>query len=84
VLAAAWKPEPLARGVYWAPTTKNGKPQCLAVDSHGDEIERLVVEDASWNRCEAAVRHLWNYLNVADPIASAPVIDIRTTLQLVR
>lgn len=55
------------RGVYWARYTKNGRPILYAVDSKGDVVRRLVIQDDSTRRAEAAIEHLWNYLDVVDP-----------------
>lgn len=59
--------EPLARGVYWHSATKDGRAQAYAVDSSGDEVNRIVLDDDSWARGEAAVEFLWRHLDVVDP-----------------
>lgn len=55
------------RGVYWAMATKRGQPMLFAVDSVGDEVKRVVLQDDSWARGEAAVEFLWRYLEMVDP-----------------
>jgi hypothetical protein len=61
------------RGVYWARYTKLGRPIAYAVDSGGDVIRRLVVQSDA--RADAAIEHLWTYLET---------VDNRHVLQLVR
>lgn len=56
------------RGVYWAMGTKNGKPQVFALDSRGNEVRRLVLNDDSWAEAEAAIEELWQYLDEIDPV----------------
>lgn len=67
-------PPLVERGVYWAMATKKGKPMVFAVDSHGDEVRRLVLQDDSWARAEAAIEHLWNHLDVVDPVSQLRLV----------
>lgn len=66
------------RGVYWARHRKNGRLIAYAIDSNGNEVRRLVLRDESQWRCDAAVEHLWDYLDLVDPAG------IRATLHLVK
>jgi hypothetical protein len=69
-------PERVARGVYWARYTKNGRPICYCVDSRGDVRKRYVVMHDS--RCEAAVEALWAHLDLVDPIRRRPNLRLVT------
>jgi hypothetical protein len=73
------------RGVYWARHRKNGRLIAYAIDSDGNEVRRLVLQDESQWRCDAAVEHLWNHLDVVDPVGVRPVLHlVKTTAPILR
>jgi hypothetical protein len=78
----------LARGVYWEAATVDGNPCAIAVDSGGDVIKRMIVEDFTWKKGQATVRFLWNFLNMKDPATTAgnvrPLFALPAPVQLVR
>lgn len=68
--------QPAARGVYWAAALKDGKPQLFAVDSRGNEIDRMTLDDDSWARAEAAIELFWRALDVLDPVEAKPTLAL--------
>lgn len=68
---SALRLQKMERGVYWSLATKNGHHQAFAVDSHGDEVERIVLDDNTWRRAEAAVEWLWALLDSVDPVSES-------------
>lgn len=65
----------LDRGVYWAAARRNGKLELFAVDSTGNEIKRIMLQDDSWRRAEATIEFLWRLLDMKDPVTT--VVKVR-------
>lgn len=60
------------RGVYWAPRQYRGRPLLYAVDSHGDEIKRLVILEGINE--DAAIEWMWCVLDAIDPVVKLELV----------
>jgi hypothetical protein len=72
------------RGVYWALGTKGGKPSVFAIDSKGEEIERLELKNDSWEHAEAVIEYLWQMLDMRNPqaelVSRPPLVLVKPEL----